>query len=348
MERNYWPTTGWQTADLVTLRMDSEKLSELEPVIKSHYSNINGIVIVRNGYIAYEKYYNGYGPDDMHHMTSVTKSVISALVGIAINAGYIQSVEQKVLDFFPEYIPDVADSQKREVTIRHLLTMTTPYPFEDWHEPLDKLCMQPDWVKYTLDMLGQKGTLGAFKYSTAGAHLLSAIITRSTGRSAREFANERLFKSIGMKVIPDHEMKSFGFEDLFGKNVKGWVKDPNGNSTGGWGLTLTPRDMARFGFLYLNNGLWNNQQIISKAWVDESTTPHSETRIVELVAKYGYLWWLREEDGVFAYLAQGDGGNVICYIPKKDLVVAIASEFIMNPRDRWILIKEHIIPAVID
>ncbi|UNK16059.1 beta-lactamase family protein [Paenibacillus sp. N3/727] len=320
--------------------MDSEKLSELEPMIKSEYSNINGIVVVRNGSIAYERYYNGYGPDDTHHVASVTKSVISALIGIAIDAEYIKNVDQKVLDFFPEYISDAADRQKQEITIRHLLTMTAPYPFEDWQEPLDKMCMQPDWVKYTLDMLGQRGSIGAFKYSTAGAHLLSAIITRSTGKSAREFAGERLFKPIGMKEIPDYDMKSFGFEDLFGKNVRGWVKDQDGISTGGWGITLTPRDMARFGYLYLNRGTWDNQPIISEPWIHQSTEMNAN--------HYGYLWWLRDEDGVSAFSALGDGGNVICCIPEKDLVVAIASEFIVDPRDRWTLIKECVIPAIID
>jgi CubicO group peptidase (beta-lactamase class C family) len=340
MQRNYWPTTEWQAVSPAILKMDSEKLSKLETMIESEYSNINGIVIVRNGYIAYEKYFNGYGQDHTHHMASVTKSIISALIGIAIDAGYIKNVEQKVLDFFPEYVPNPADIQKREITIRHLLTMTAPYPFEDWHEPLDKMCMQSDWEKYILDMLGQEGKIGTFKYSTAGAHLLSTIITRSTGKSAREFANERLFTHIGMKEIPNYEMKSFGFDDLFGKNVKGWVADPSGHSTGGWGLTLTPRDMARFGFLYLNRGIWNDNQIISESWIHETTamTPN----------KYGYLWWLREEDGVFAYLALGDGGNVICCIPQKDIVVAIASEFIMNPRDRWTLINKCIIQAVIE
>ncbi|GGF92602.1 penicillin-binding protein [Paenibacillus albidus] len=340
MHRNYWPTTEWQAADPATLRMDAEKLRELEPVIQSEYSNINGIVVVRNGSIAYERYYNGYGPDDPHHVASVTKSILSALVGIAIEAGYITNIDQEVLDFFPEYVPDAADRLKREITLRHLLTMTAPYAFEDWHEPLDQLCMQADWVKYTLDMLGRNGSVGTFKYSTAGAHLLSAIITRCTGTSAREFANERLFKPIGMKDIPDHEMKSFGFEDLFGEHVKGWVKDPHSNSTGGWGLTLSPRDMARFGFLYLNRGLWDNNQIVPKAWIDESTTMNPN--------KYGYLWWLGEENGVVAYLALGDGGNIICCVPEQDLVVAIASEFIIKPRDRWTLIKEHILPAVIE
>lgn len=340
MQTKYWPTTEWKTADPAILGMNSNMLSELEPVINSEYSNINGIVIVKKGYIAYEKYFNGYSPEDTHHVASVTKSILSALIGIAIDAQYIKDVDQKVLDFFPDYAQGNTDKQQHEITIRHLLTMTAPYSFEDWHEPLDKMCMHPDWIKYTLDMLGKDGVIGNFKYSTAGAHLLSAIITRSTGQSAREFANKHLFKPIGMNEIPDYTMKSFGFDDLFGKNVRGWVEDPKGNSTGGWGLTLNPRDMARFGFLYLNHGIWDNNQIISENWTLESTAMNSN--------KYGYLWWLREENGSFAYSALGDGGNVICCIPDKDLVIAIASEFIMNPRDRWTLINEHIITAITD
>ncbi|MNM82194.1 6-aminohexanoate-dimer hydrolase [compost metagenome] len=339
MQKNHWPSTEWNAADPASLGMNSNMLAELEPIINSEYNNINGIVIVRNGYLAYEKYFNGYSPEDTHHVASVTKSIISALIGIAIDAQYIKNVDQKVLDFFPEYAQGTADKQQHEITIRHLLTMTAPYSFEDWHEPLDKMCMQPDWIKYTLDMLGKDGVIGDFKYSTAGAHLLSAIITRSTGQSAREFANERLFKPIGMKEIPDYEMRSFGFDDLFGQNVRGWVKDQQNNSTGGWGITLSPRDMARFGLLYLNRGMWDHHQIISEKWTLESTAMNFN--------HYGYLWWLREEDGLFAYLALGDGGNVICCVPDKDLVITIASEFIMNPRDRWTLINECIISAVL-
>ncbi|MBK4205623.1 class C beta-lactamase-related serine hydrolase [Bacillus subtilis] len=330
MKRNDWPT-----ADPQALGMDAKKLSELDPKIKSRYSNINGIVVVKNGYIAYERYYHGYGPTDTHHVASVTKSILSALIGIAIHGGYIKSVDQNALDFFPEYVPYPPNKQIQDITIRYLLTMTAPYPFEDWHEPLDKMCMQPDWITYTLNMLGQEGTISTFKYSTAGAHLLSAIVTRSTGKSAREFANEHLFKPSGMKEIPNYEMKSFGFDDLFGKHVRGWVNDPDGNSTGGWGLTLTPRDMARFGLLYINRGCWDNQQIVPESWIDESTVMNANN--------YGYLWWLRDEDGVFSYSALGDGGNVICCVPEKNLVVAMASEFTLNARDRWQLIKEYLV-----
>jgi len=348
MKRDYWPTAHWRSANPATLKIVPEKFMELDHIIKSEYGNLNGIVVIRRGYIAFEKYYNGYSPEDTQHMTSVTKSVISSLIGIAIDSGYIESVDQRVLDFFPEYALNNSDKMKQEITIRHLLTMTTPYPFEDWREPLDKLCMQPNWIKYILDIIGEGGKIGTFKYSTAGAHLLSAIITRSTGKSARKFANENLFRPIGMKEIPDYEMKAFGFEDLFGKNVRGWLKDPDNISTGGWGLTLTPRDMARFGFLYLNHGNWDNNQIISNKWISESTAPHSGISINNTALKYGYLWWIHEDNKIFAYSAEGDGGNVICCVPCKDLVVAIASGFTANSHKRGTLIEDFIIPAMMD
>lgn len=331
-------TINWHTVKPESIYLNNEKLSELEHTIKSEYNNINGIVIIKNGNLAYEKYFNGKSPDDCQHVASVTKSVLSALIGIAIDKGYIKSVEEKVVDFFPKYIAD-ANKQKQQITIRHLLTMTVPYPYEDWHEPLDILCQQQDWIKYTLDIIGENGDLGAFKYSTAGAHLLSAILTESTGKSARAFANEHLFTPLGMKVIPDYQMNAYGFDDLFGKNVKGWVHDPNGHSTGGWGLTLTTRDMARFGYLYLNNGVWNNNRVLSETWIRESTEMNYHN--------YGYLWWLRQEDGLSTFSAIGDGGNMICCIPNMNMIVAISSQFIMNPRDRWPLIKDYIIPAVL-
>ncbi|MFD0587353.1 serine hydrolase domain-containing protein [Paenibacillus sp. GCM10027627] len=318
----------------------AEKLSRLENAINTEYENINGIVAATDDGIAYEQYFQGYGPDHAHHIASVTKSILSALIGIAMDEGHIHDVDQKVLNFFPDYEIDDANTVINEVTLRHLLTMTAPYPFAHWHEPLDQMCMQPDWIKHTLGLLGKGGSLGDFKYSTAGAHLLSTVITRVTGRSARQYANEQLFRPIGMREIPDYEMSAFGFDDLFGSGVKGWVHDPAGHSTGGWGLTLTPRDMARFGLLYLNRGEWKGKLILSSRWIEQS--------IAMTANQYGYLWWLREEEGLFSFSAIGDGGNMICCIPKHHLVVAIASEFTPNPRDRWTLIRDFVIPAVLD
>ncbi|WIG34646.1 serine hydrolase domain-containing protein [Bacillus toyonensis] len=308
---------------------------ELDYKIKEDYKNINGMLVVHKGNVVFENYYNGYGPDDAYHVASVTKTVISALIGICIDKGYIKSVDQKVIEFFPEY-----NVKSSEVTVRHLLTMTAPYPFVDWQEPLEELCTQQNWVQYTLNRMGNGGEIGSFKYSSAGAHVLSAIISSATGKSACEFANEQLFQPLGMREIPNYNMKAFGFDDLFGKDVKGWVHDPNDITTGGWGLTLTVRDMAKFGRLYLNEGTYNRKQILSKSWIQESTAMNPN--------RYGYLWWLREEGGIFSYCAMGDGGNVICCVPEKGLVVVIASEVIPNAEDRWKLIKESIFPYLKD
>lgn len=308
---------------------------ELDYKIKEDYKNINGMLVVHKGNVVFENYYNGYGPDDAYHVASVTKTVISALIGICIDKGYIKSVDQKVIEFFPEY-----NVKSSEVTVRHLLTMTAPYPFVDWQKPLEELCTQQNWVQYTLNRMGNGGEIGSFKYSSAGAHVLSAIISSATGKSAREFANEQLFQPLGMREIPNYNMKAFGFDDLFGKDVKGWVHDPNDITTGGWGLTLTVRDMAKFGRLYLNEGTYNRKQILSKSWIQESTAMNPN--------RYGYLWWLREEGGIFSYCAMGDDGNVICCVPEKELVVVIASEVIPNAEDRWKLIKESIFPYLKD
>jgi len=342
VKRDYWPTQDWQAADPASLGMDATKFTQLEQMINSQYRNINGIVIVKKGYIVFERYYNGCNALDTQHVASVTKSFISALIGIAIDDGHIKSVDQKVLDFFPEYTSGVGDFQKRAITIRHLLTMTAPFAWKTGDkrsfEPLDRLRRQRHWVTYILNLLGHNGPIGGFQYCTAGTHLLSAIISRTTGMCAREFANQRLFRPLGIREIPDPQMTSFQLVDVFEKKGKGWINDPDGNTIGGWGLSITPRDMARFGFLYLNRGCWENQQIVTESWIDESTAMNSN--------QYGYLWWLREEGENLIYSALGAGGNVICCIPAKDMVVVIASSIVSKPRDRWLLFEKCILPAI--
>ncbi|AJA46934.1 beta-lactamase class C-like protein [Clostridium pasteurianum DSM 525 = ATCC 6013] len=309
---------------------------DLERVVSKKYKNIAGIAVVKDGNTVYENYFNGYGKEDTLHVASVTKSILSALIGIAIDKGFIESVNQKVLDFFPEYDSMLADSKKQEVRIKHLLTMTAPYIYK--REPFKELCSSSDWAKYALDLLGGKDECGTFKYSTAGAHLLSVILTKATGKTAREFANEYLFEPIGMKQLPNYEMTTETYMNFIkGKYVCGWVSDPKGNSTGGWGVTLSAVDMARFGQLYLNYGNWNGKQIISREWIEESLRDNSN--------HYGYLWWLFKEDE-FAYCAMGDGGNVICCLPERNMVVAIASKFMMRPKDRMKLVKDYILPLL--
>jgi CubicO group peptidase (beta-lactamase class C family) len=339
MMQKYWPTPDWVSTSPESAGLNPEKVLKLEPLIRSQYQNIYGIVVIKKGLIVFEKYFHGFTAKDTHHVASVTKSVISALVGIAIEKGFIESIDQSVLDYFPEYTPDPSHILVRQVSLRHLLTMTAPFL---WHtgingnEPLDRLRRQKKWVPYILSLLGRSGQLGSFQYCTAGIHLLSAILTRTTHQCAREFANENLFRPIGMREIPDYPMQSFGPEDYFGEKLSGWVADPDGNTVGGWGLTLTPRDMARFGYLYINHGRWGGLQVIPETWIRASIEKNSHS--------YGYLWWLKEEMGVFAFSAMGSGGNTIYCIPDKDLVVAIASGIIARPRDRWPLIVENLLP----
>lgn len=346
MSRDYWPTGSWKKA--ITpgfVDMNEEKLMEMHTLISKNYRNIHGLMIIRQGKVVVESYYNGYREEDKFMVASVTKSIISALIGIAIDHGFIKTVAQKVVDFFPEYKGDPAEIKKQAITIENLLTMSAPYPYKSGKEPLARLCIQSDWVTYVLDQLGRGGEIGPFNYSTGGVHLLSAIITRSTGKTAREFANEYLFKPIGMAEIPDYPMEAFGIEELFGKKTRGWVKDPAGNSVGGWGLSLSLTDMAKLGFLYLNEGKWADKQIISKRWIEQSVVTHQKKTTIPNYC-YGYLWWIQQENGVKTYSALGDGGNMICCIPEKDLLVAVASETMKKSRDIGLLLSKYILPTV--
>lgn len=354
--RDYWPTHEWQTAAPDALGMRPDRLRELDRAIAAQYGSLLGIVVVRQGYIVFEKYHPGVGPQDTHPVASVTKSFTSALVGIAVGdafgddvggAGSLQDVDQKVVDFFPEYAPANAAGPRRlpAVTLRHLLTMTAPIAWQtgpQGREPLDRLCRQRDWVPFILDLIAHGGPPGKFQYSSATSHLLSAILTRATGLSAREFANRRLFGPIGMSLIPDiAPQRSAGHlayfaNDAFAKTQAGWLKDPQGISIGGWGLFITPRDMARFGFLYLNQGVWEGQQIVPQGWVAASTAPNANG--------YGYQWWLKPE----SFAASGFGGSHIFCVPGQDLVVAIASTPAGRSRDRWLLLDQYILPAIMD
>ncbi len=338
MNQINWPTEQWETTSPETFGMDSKKLILMEEMILSRYRHINSIIIAKSGSIVFEKYFNGYTSDDTHNVASVAKSFISALIGITIDKGYIKSIDQKVVDFFPNYGNKSDNTLKKSITLKHLLTMTAPTLLKSsasGNEALDRLRRQPDWCHFILDQLGKTRKPEKFYYSTSNTHLLSAIITLTTGLSAREFANINLFKPIGIKEIPKREMKSFAIDEVYGKNVLGWITDPQGNTTGGWGLTITPEDMARFGLLYLKKGLWEDRQIISENWIDLSTRSNS--------GDYGYLWWLIKEKDNNIHAALGTGGNGIWCIPEKDLVVAVTAKLVRRPPDFLDIIRRFIL-----
>jgi len=321
--------------------MNREKIRELEKVVNSDYSNTVGIIVQKNGIKLYEKYFNGYTVDNAIHVCSVTKSIFSALIGIAIDRGYIKSVDQKVLDFFPNYIVKAGEQTIQGISIKNLLTMTAPYKYES--EPYEEFFASADWVEAALDLLGGEGHIGEFLYSPViGTHILSGILVKATGQSVLDFAKENLFSPLRIDV--SHNVVFHNKEEQLAwytkeKHARGWVVDPQGINTASWGLTLMPSDMAAIGQLYLNGGMWDGKQIIPTWWIVESTKEQS--RWGEL--SYGYLWWIID-DKEHIYAALGDGGNVIYVNAMRKLVVSIACFFIPDAKDRIELIKAYVEP----
>ncbi len=320
--------------------MDQRKKVLLEKLINSSYNNTAGLIVLKNGKTLYENYFNEYTAANAVHVASVTKSIFSALIGIAIGNGQIESMDQKVLEFFPNYTINRGEKTIQRVTIKNMLTMTAPYKYKS--EPYEQFFASDNWIKFALDLLGGRGQIGEFTYSAIiGTHILSSILIKATGQSVFDFATENLFSPLGIQVgnnvvLQNKEEQLAFFKD---KNVSGWVADQQGVNPAGWGLTLTPMDMAKIGQLYLDGGLWKDKQIIPAWWIDESTKEHSRWGKLS----YGYLWWILD-DKEHIYAALGDGGNVIYVNTKKKMVVSIASLFVPHAKDRIKLIKEYIEP----
>ncbi|MDD3213975.1 MAG: serine hydrolase [Eubacteriales bacterium] len=314
--------------------------SVLEKLVADEYANTEAMIVLKDGQTVYEKYYHGCSADHAVHLFSVTKSVFSMLIGIALDKGYLQSVDQKVLDFFPDYAAKRGEKTLQRVTICDLLTMTAPYKYKS--APYTKYFSSESWVKASLDLLGGKGEIGRFRYAPLiGPDILSGILTASTGCSALDFAVRYLFSPLGIDITDKivFHSKEEQLSIMKGNSKSGWVADPQGINTTGWGLFATPADMAKLGLLYRNRGMWNGKQIVSAGWVDESTAVHS--RWSQLA--YGYLWWIIDEQE-HSFAALGDGGNTIYVNPAQNIIVVIAALFKPNAKDRIALIREYIEP----
>ena len=324
--------------------MNQEKIKELENKINDTYNNVAGIVVLKGGKTQYENYFNECTAMSRIHVYSVSKSIISILIGIAIDKGYIKSIDQKVLDFFPDYKVKKKEKTMQNVTLKNLLTMVVPYKYNFAPYTYIKYFMSDNWVKFTLDLLGGKGQIGEFRYTPlVGPDILSGILVKATGQSVFDFAAEHLFSPLGITVASNVHLHSAKEQRAFNKSkhISGWVADSMGINAGGWGLTLSPTDMAKIGQLYLDAGMWTGKQIVSAEWINESTKEHSRWEKFNL--SYGYLWWIID-DKEHACAAMGDGGNVIYFNTEKGIVVSIASFFTQNAKDRIEFIKEHIEP----
>jgi CubicO group peptidase (beta-lactamase class C family) len=335
---DYWPADEWRTCHPEQVGMDANKLKDLNDeivlMLRLHV-DFHSLLITRKGYIVAEQYYSDqYGQDSLHRIHSCSKSITSAALGIAIGEGYIADEEQAVMDFFPGYIVENPDPMKDEITIRHLLTMSAglewyefEYPYTDERNTYNHWVQSEDLVKFVLDrpMAYTPGTV--YEYSTGFTHLLSAIIWRATGMRTDSFVNEKIFKPLN---ITDYS----------------WPVDRNGIPYGGAGIWLKPRDMAKFGYLYLKEGLWEQNQIVPDAWVEESSLPHIANRFIQGY-HYGYHWWV-SENRYFA--AVGYGGQWLYVIPDYEMVVVFNG--MLDDADSWQisaperLLQTYILPAV--
>jgi CubicO group peptidase (beta-lactamase class C family) len=307
--------------------MDSVKLVAMLTEIQDKNYPIHGLLIIRSGYLVLEMYTPPFQATSRHYIASATKSFTSALIGIAIEKGAIRGLDAHLLDFFSGRTFANPDPRKQEIKLEHLLTMSSglDWPTQGLYEPLGgQLQAASDGVQLMLDrpMAGQPGV--RFNYNTGGSLLLSAVLSQATGMSALGYAQQNLFSPLGISDVL-------------------WASDPQGITQGGSGLELVPRDMAKFGYLYLKDGVWDGQAIIPFQWVETSTAAHIKTGYV-LDLEYGDHWWVHPS-GV--YHARGYGGQRIFVLPEQQMVVVFVSGFSGEDMEYVpdSLLNTYIIPA---
>lgn len=323
---------------------------ELHDIVKEQQSNICQIVAMRSNEVVYSDAWNNYKTTDTVHIASVTKSIISILIGIAIDKGMIKSINQKVLDFFPDYVTKRGEKTIQEVSLYHLLTMTAPYKYKS--EPWTKVCTSEDWTKTILDLLGgKKGITGEFKYTTLGIHILSAIITTVSNMSTLEFANEYLFKPLGIKERDAYMVKNkeehIGFVTSKLPKEDCWFCDNKGIAISGFGLCVSAENLAKIGQMCLDGGVFNNQRIVSSEWIIQMTTSYVKCDEKFAFMQYGYLWWVIDEEKKI-YSAIGDSGNVIYVNSDKKIVITVTSTFKPLVFDRVQFIQKYVEPFIVE
>lgn len=337
--RDYWPTDGWRSAPPDDHGVDPAALDALRAHLDEHYSHIDSLLVVRNGYLLREDYHHGTGPDDLHNVKSVTKSVLSALVGIALDTGDLPGLDEPLGTFFPYHFASIADRAKREITLEDLLTMRSGLDWQEWGPSTVQMTASPDWIRYVLDRPLANRPGERFNYSTGDTHLIAGALQQAAGMTLLEYADLYLFGPLG---ITDRR----------------WPADPQGITVGGSELALRPRDMAKIGFLYLNQGRWDGHDVIPAGWVRTSTEPHITVVPRDASSRppvcYGYLWWLRPQQDLGSFMAVGFAGQFIYVLPTLDLVVVMTGDLKTAPKtftdNRMIrefnVVEEFLVPAI--
>ncbi len=311
-----WPTEEWAVSTPEAQGMNSQQLADFLATWTQPQYNMDSIVVVRNGYIVAEANSPMIQSDTLHHVHSVAKSVMSALVGVLLQDELLDSLDTPVLSFFPERTVANVDDRKQAMTVRDLLTMSAGLECHDIDAPAgqpgtgDLMERSSDWLQYSLDMPMAADPGSAWNYCSPFTQILSGIVTELTGKSALDYASEKLFAPLGITSYA-------------------WGSGPNNLTVGAGALELTARDMAKIGYLFLNHGQWDDQQIMPADFADAAISNQIAT-IFDPSITYGYQWWRFEP--INLSFALGTAGQYIMVMPDKNLIIAVTGGMTENLR----------------
>ena len=334
-DRDYWPTAGWRSAEPATRGMDPELLAAADARIRAELPYLTSMLVVRGGDLVFEGYYGDFTETDTLEIWSTTKSVTATVVGIAVGEGLLR-VDQTVGELIPDRIPVGADPRAATVTVQHLLTMTSGFAWDsgtDFSFAFDEV--DPTERALGLAMTCDPGT--CYEYNSGNVNVLSSIVQTVSGQTLAEYAQPRLFDPLGITQPV-------------------WRSSVVGETLGAVGLSLTPRDLAKIGYLYLNAGVWDGAQIVPAAWIEAATSTQSSGANAAGVnlgpGSYGYLWWISEIGGFPAYFALGVGRQFVYVVPTLDLVIVATSSNlipyevpIQQQQQPQPIVEELIVPA---
>lgn len=323
---------NWENASPESQGLNSKIIAQADSFLSSYNKQnplTHSILIIRNGKIVHEKYYNRFLKNRLNNLKSVTKSVVSILIGIAIDKKLIIDENQKLSDLMPELFDDKLDPDKKEITLKQILTMSAGFEWNNlggrYRSGWDKSKNPSEYLIHTVRLKSKPGK--KWNYNSALSHLLSAIINKYSGSSTLEFAKRYLFDPLGIK------------------NIR-WQKSKDGNEMGNSELHLTPRDLAKIGLLMLNEGQWEGKQIVSKEWINKSIKKYFDG--FPQIGGYGYQWHTRKFGEYESYLAAGWGGQFLIVIPGLQMIVVNTSKWNVSKSTYKIfdVIDKYIVEAV--
>lgn len=287
-------------------------------MISERLPHVTSLLVARHGQITLERYF-GVQMNEPQDTQSVTKSLVSLLTGVAVQQGML-SVEQPILQDWPYAASVISDPRWHQVTVGHLLTMTSGLPSEIT-DPVydDAWFLNADPVRFTLGQALRTDPGEAFHYSNAGVHLLGALLSHTVKQTLDDFAQEVLLTRLGIPRRP-------------------WVADAQGRVWGSGTLHLTPREMLRLGQLVLQEGWWQGRAVLPAAWISQMTCRRVKGyTFMEGLPEYGWLWWLPGPDEIPGFYATGYGGQYIAVFPTLDLVIVMTGQVSDHPNHRYVI-----------